>query len=204
MHKRGAGFFFAGILCLLMALLPVRLILLFLLSAGLHECGHLIAMRMLGIPIRGFYALGGGAVLCGDMQGISYLRELLTAAAGPAVNLLLALMFAGVPQSNNLLRDGMLLNLMLAGYNLLPLSGNDGAVMLTAAGDLLGCGTWMRRGLAWVSGFLFAVLLMMGAWVLWYGALKDQSGYAVGYGAMFFCLVLRGVGKEEVTIHLNI
>lgn len=191
MHKRGALFFFAGTLCLLMALLPVRLILLFLLSAGLHECGHLIAMRMLGIPIRGFHALGGGAVLCGDMQGISYLRELFTAAAGPAVNLLLALMFAGVPQSNHLFRDGMLLNLMLAGYNLLPLSGNDGAVMLTAAGDLLGCGKWMRRGLAWVSGFLFAVLLMMGAWVLWYGALSDAGGGAVGYGTMFFCILLR-------------
>ena len=150
-------------------------------------------MRMLGIPIRGFHALGGGAVLCGDMQGISYMRELLTAAAGPAVNLLLALMFAGVPQSNHLLRDGMLLNLMLAGYNLLPLSGNDGAVMLTAAGDLLGCGTWMRRGLAWVSGFLFAVLLMMGAWVLWYGALSDAGGGAVGYGAMFFCVLVRGI-----------
>jgi len=191
MHRHGTLFFLAGILCLLMALLPVRLTLLFLLSAGLHECGHVIAMRMLGIPIRGFHVLGGGAVLRCDMQGVSYTRELLTAAAGPAVNLLLALVFSCVP--DGMAGDGVLLNLMLAGYNLLPLSGNDGAVMLTAVGDLLGCGTWMRRGVALMSGFLFAVLLMMGAWVLWYGALSDRGGSAVGYGAMFFCLVLRMV-----------
>ena len=182
-------FFFLGGICLLPVFLPLHLTLLFLLSAVLHECGHIAAMMLLGIPIRGFRVSGGGAVLRGDMQGVSYRDEFLAALAGPAVNILLSVLFSHISWAYS--RETVLLNLLLACYNLLPIGGNDGAVMLYAAAQQLGYGERMQRGLSRISGFCFAVLLMMGAWIMWYGALSDPGGNAVGYGAMFFCVLVR-------------
>ena len=189
LSPRASVFFSLGGVCLLPAVLPLRLTLIFLGSAALHECGHAAAMHLLGIPIRDFRAVSGGAVLYGDLQTVSYRHEFLAAAAGPAVNVLLAGLCAFCPWTYS--RGGTCLNLMLAVYNLLPLAGNDGAVMLLAAAEQFGYGDRMRRGLPWISGFLLAVLLMMGAWILWYGALSDAEGAAVGYGALFFCILLR-------------
>ncbi len=189
-----ASFFFAGSICLLSSILPLHLSLIFLLSSALHECGHAAVMRLLRIPICGFRAAGGGAVLHMDLQAVSYRGEFAVAAAGPAVNLLLAMLF--FRQTWDYSRESCLLNLMLAVYNLLPLADNDGAVMLLAAAEQLGRGDQMRRGLAVLSEILFALLWMMGAWILWYGALSDAGGTSVGYGVLFFCIVLRCVKKR--------
>ena len=188
-HIRSKVLCFLGMLCLLPTILPLRLTLIFLLSSALHECGHFAVMRLLGIPVRGFHSALGGAVIQGDLQTVSYRGEFLLAAAGPAVNLLLALVFSG--QTGGYGREIYLLNLMLAVYNLLPLEGNDGAVWLLAAAEQYGYGEQMRRGLSWISQLLLSLLLMMGAWIFWYGALSDTDGSSVGYGALFFCMLLR-------------
>jgi len=184
--------FFLGGSSLLFAVLPFRLTLVFFLSAAAHECGHAAVLRRFGIPMTGFRPGGGGAVLCADFSAVPYYRELLCAAAGPMVNVLLALVFRRT--------DDMIcaVNILLACYNLLPLRGNDGAVMLFAAAGLCGAEDAMRRLLHVVGQVLWAVLLMLSAWVLWYGALADQRGGSVGYGALFFCVLLRGMVKREV------
>ncbi len=194
-HHLPSLWFLLGGICLLQAVLPVHLTLVFLLSAALHECGHIAAMVLLGIPVRGLRMARGGAVLRGDLQGVSYWREFLAAAAGPLVNVLLAVFFFHSAWTYG--GDAYLLNLMLACYNLLPLDGNDGAVMLAAAAAHLGYEAQMRRCLGWLSALLMAVLLMMGAWIFWYGALADSGGSSVGYGALFFCILVRGLEKTE-------
>ncbi len=195
LYTRSKCFCFLGMLCLLPTVLPLHLTLIFLLSAALHECGHITVMRLLGIPIRGFRSSFGGAILHGDLQLASFRGEFLTAAAGPVVNLLLAMLFSGHGFGYG--REVHLLNLMLAVYNLLPLNGNDGTVMLLAAAEQYGYGERMRRGLSWVSEILLSVLWMMGAWVFWFGALSDTNGSSVGYGALFFCILLRYIKKMD-------
>ena len=57
----------------------------FLLAAALHELGHLAALRLLGIPVRGLELTASGAVLRAELRGT--LRETWAVLAGPAVNL---------------------------------------------------------------------------------------------------------------------
>ncbi len=188
-HTRSSLFYLLGGICILSAVLPVHLTLLFLLSSALHECGHIVVMILLKIPIRGFHAEAGGLVLCGDMQAVSYTKELLTAAAGPAVNLLFAWMFRDF--AGEMWRMLAAVNTVLAVYNLLPLQNNDGEVMLITAAEMIGCAESLRRGLVIARQFWLAVLWMFGAWIFWYGALSDPAGTSIGYSALFFCLLVR-------------
>lgn len=188
-HIRSSLFFLLGGICILLAVLPVHLTLLFLLSSVLHECGHIAVMIFLKIPIRGFHTELGGAVLRGEMQAVSYAGELLTAAAGPAVNLLLVWLFRDF--YGEMWRMLTAVNTVLAVYNLLPLQNNDGEVMLIAAAEMIGFGDGVRRVLIFSRQCLLAVLWMLGAWIFWYGALSDPGGASIGYGALFFCLLVR-------------
>lgn len=74
--------------CLLLCLGGIRTVLPFLLSAALHEVGHLLALRLLGIPVYGLELRASGAVIRAELQGL--LWESWAILAGPVVNLLLA------------------------------------------------------------------------------------------------------------------
>lgn len=180
-------FWLSGIVCMLFAALPGEQTAWFVLSAAAHELGHIAAMHLLGMHVRGMHAAAGGAVLRWDSAAVSYRQELFCAAAGPAVNLLLAMCFCGW-------KTAFAVNVLLAVYNLLPLRGNDGAVMLSAVFSHLGCGRQVNRVLSVIGTLLSALLLMLGAWLFWYGALQDTHGDAIGYGTLFCCLLLRILG----------
>lgn len=179
----------AGIVCLLFSALPARQTVWFLFSAAAHELGHVAVMRLLGIPIRGIFARAGGAVLRWESASVPYWQECFCAAAGPAVNVLLALVLYRVDAV------GCAVNVLLAVYNLLPLRGNDGAVMLSSLFSLCGNGDGMQRVLDGIGDAVLAVLLMLGAWLFWYGALQDTDGVTLGYGALFVCLFARMIGE---------
>ena len=183
--------FALGGLCMMFAVLPTALTAVVLLSCAVHECGHLALMRMLGIRAEGIRAVCGGAVLHGRFSESSYFREIVCAAAGPVVNLLLAAVFWGSTESI------CAVNVLLACYNLLPMRGNDGAVMLLAAAEAVGRGDGMRRCLRALDGLLTALLMMLGAWILWFGALSDAGGSSLGYGALFFCVLLRAADRTD-------
>lgn len=113
---------FVLLVCLLIFLDTGTTALLFLVSAALHEGGHLFAMRLLGVPCYGMELRGTGAVIhTGDT---SPGKEALCAAAGPAVNLLLLLL------TFRLLPAMALVNFLLLLWNLLPLYPLDGGRLL--------------------------------------------------------------------------
>lgn len=98
------------------------IILIFLLSAALHECGHLLALVLLGVPVYGIELRASGAVL--HTGNTSPAKEAVCAAAGPFVNfILLSILFRRQPTA-------ALVNLLLLVYNLLPLYPLDGGRLL--------------------------------------------------------------------------
>ena len=78
---------FAVLIGSLFFLNGLKLTLPFLISAAMHESGHLLVLRLLGIRVYGLELRSSGAVIRADLSG--ELREVWAAAAGPAVNLLL-------------------------------------------------------------------------------------------------------------------
>ena len=63
------------------------IILLYALSAALHECGHLLAARVLGVGVKEIKFEFSGVRICTDESICSYKKEFILAAAGPLVNL---------------------------------------------------------------------------------------------------------------------
>lgn len=101
-----------------------------LLAALFHECGHLVAARLLDIPIRLMEIDLFGAKIYPARFIPSYRQELLLAAAGPLFSLLLGVLL--LPHSGALavaMRDA---TFSFALFNLLPISDFDGGRILHA------------------------------------------------------------------------
>lgn len=147
-----------------------------------HELGHAVVAQHFGIPIVriDLHMLGGTAVMAGTPR--TPRREMLVAAAGPAVSMVLALAFAlwaalfggslglSIRGVGDLLAYAGALNFGLAVFNLLPALPMDGGRIFRAAlaarmGDLRA-----TRIAATVSrvfaGLFVAVALFTGAFTL--------------------------------------
>ena len=94
------------------------------LAAALHECGHLLAARLLHIPLRLLELDLMGARLYPASAIPSYRAEALLAAAGPLCSILLAMPFlcTRIPFFVALRTA----TLSFALFNLLPIDGFDG------------------------------------------------------------------------------
>ena len=105
-------------------------------AAAVHECGHLLAARLLGIRLRCLELDMLGARLFPAAQIPSYTAEGLLAAAGPVASLLLSIPpFPGA--FGVALRTA---TLSFALFNALPIEGFDGgrllhALLVTHLGD---------------------------------------------------------------------
>ena len=104
------------------------------LAAALHECGHLLAARLLHIPLRLLELDLMGAKLYPLHAIPSYRAEGLLAAAGPFSSLLLALPLLGTGAPFLITLRNATLSFAL--FNLLPIEGLDGGRILHA---LLAC-----------------------------------------------------------------
>lgn len=106
--------------------------LLILFFSLLHEGGHLLAIGVLGGDVRGFFGRGQGFGL--SVGGLSYKGELIAAAAGPLVSLLLAGLFAlfGHWYGGEELAYCAFANGALGVMNLLPVMPLDGGRILRA------------------------------------------------------------------------
>lgn len=105
-------------------------ILLTLAAAGLHECGHLLAARLLKIRVRGMRLDFFGARLEIEGYMISFGKEWLLCAAGPITSLLAALLGALFWSAFPAVQMFSCASLVLGLINLLPIRSFDGGRML--------------------------------------------------------------------------
>lgn len=179
-------------------LLSLSLLLATFIGVLLHELGHAVVARRLGVPIVGIdlHVFGGAAKMAGMPK--SARDEILIAAAGPAVSLVLAgvgwLLFAltGFVGFFYLLWTNLLLGL----FNLLPALPMDGgrifrAALSTRLGHLRATALAVKvaKGVAvglGVLGLVFAnfwlVALAVMLWVM-AGQELAQARFFGGYGA---------------------
>ena len=103
-----------------------------LLAAFLHECGHLLAARLLHIPLGQLRLdfLGARMEVVGRL--LSYGEEWLLCAAGPAASLLLSAAAAPLWRSSMHAQMFSCASLVLGLLNLLPIRTFDGGRMLEA------------------------------------------------------------------------
>lgn len=115
---------FAAGLGILIALDPASLWCPFLLAALFHELGHGFCLRLLKIPVLSIRVGMSGTVI--ETALLSGWREALCAAAGPFVNLVVGISFARAFPAFSFL------NLLLMGFNLLPVFPLDGGRIVRA------------------------------------------------------------------------
>jgi stage IV sporulation protein FB len=170
--------------CFLFALgllvVPIPPLLACILAAAFHELCHMIAVRLIGIPV---YSLEITALGCRMETGpMQKKQELICAAAGPAGSLLLAACMSYFPLTG-----------LCAGiqgvYNLLPLYPMDGGRILRAVLALY-CTPDQGRKIGRVVG-LFCLLPLLGL-AFWQFL---SSGYNISL--LFICFYLIGLLKEN-------
>mgnify|MGYP003095173162 CR=1 FL=1 len=98
-----------------------QLLAVILSAAALHELGHLLVLRLLGARVRELRVSVFGAELMTSAARLSYPGEIAAVLAGPAVNLLCALVLGG---AHAWVAAGAHLSLCL--FNLLPVRPLDG------------------------------------------------------------------------------
>ena len=94
--KLEVGWGFAAMLALALLAGAGEVLPLVGLSALCHELGHLGALRLAGAEVECFRLSAFGAEIQADTRYLPYPKEILCTLAGPAVNLLLALVFSRV------------------------------------------------------------------------------------------------------------
>ena len=117
------------LLAVLLLLFPSMLLLAIFFAALLHELGHYTALRLMEGHVKQLTItpLGVEMTVVGQL---SYPKELALAAAGPAVNLLLAVLLSrlGARWESCYLFGGV--HLVLGIFNLLPIMPLDGGMLL--------------------------------------------------------------------------
>ena len=145
---------FVTTLCALLLLIArPRAFPALLLSVTLHEMGHIVTARLLGVRFSSLRLSPMGAALTplGGMGG--YREEILVALAGPCVNLLSALLFHKAT-SNSFLHFFVISSSFLGLLNLLPIRSFDGGRILLCAFSHIEKALWGERILA-VTSLLF-------------------------------------------------
>lgn len=163
--------------------------LLILLFSLLHEGGHLIAIRLLGGDVKGFFGRGQGFGL--SVGGLSYGGELIAAAAGPLVSVLLAGVFAllQIWQGGETLAYCAFANGALAVMNLLPVMPLDGGRIFRAVLAMY-CTPDRGRMIGNMVGFCCLLpLLGLAFWQFL------SSGYNISL--LFICFYLISLLKEN-------
>ncbi|MDO4316425.1 MAG: peptidase M50 [Oscillospiraceae bacterium] len=142
-----------------------RLLLTVLGAAAVHELGHLLVLRRLGTRVTGLRIGMLGAVLETDSGRLSYGGELLAVLAGPAANLLCALLLAALGGSRWAVPVGA--HLVLGAFNLLPVGPLDGgrALYLLAAWSAgPAAAEWAVR---WIGAASAVSLAAVVGWLMW-------------------------------------
>lgn len=93
------------------------------LAALLHEVGHLLPLSLFGVHVEGIYFTVFGVEIQADTKYLPYWKDIVCTLAGPLMNILTAFILART--AGDYLLAGA--NLLQGCFNLLPLTGLDGA-----------------------------------------------------------------------------
>lgn len=96
---------------------------LMVMAALMHETGHLLALSVCGVGVQEICFTAFGAEIRADTRYIPYWQDILCTLAGPFVNIAAAVVLAQMAGDH--LQAGA--NLLQGCFNLLPLTGLDGA-----------------------------------------------------------------------------
>ena len=157
-----------------------------LVSVVIHEAGHLAAIFILGcksgapLPRMPGFSIKVGA-------NLSYREDIIVAAAGPIANLITALILLPIRQVAGTM---ILINLLTAVSNLLPVRGYDGYRILTAVIAVSGTERFLGR-VPDVLSFVTAVVAVL---LSLYFIYVFDAGYWI-FG-VFFIFLLGEVKKS--------
>ena len=166
-----------------------------LLSVAVHECGHYLAAKALGVRLRLLELDVAGAKFVPAGAFPSYRAEGLLAAAGPAASLLLALLT--LPHGGALATATRTVTLSLALFNLLPVKNFDGGRILNACLSHFIGNDGAERVLSVTSYLsLLALFALSSCVLLRYG---QNLSLAVLSASLFARLFLTGIGKSTKT-----
>ena len=125
----------ALIFCIMTVFQPEGVILPSLAGVALHESGHMLAALLLGIPLRSLDIGTFGMSLKVRGSLISYPKEFLLCAAGPAMNFVSATAVVIFSERRGYYSECgewfIAISIMLGFLNLIPAEGFDGGRMLT-------------------------------------------------------------------------
>lgn len=187
----GAGFWLLLGAAVLVS--PVEAVVAVLLASAIHEGGHLFLLRFFGVRAEQLRlnALGAEIVAPG-LERLSYGRELLVTLAGPAANLLAALLLSAAARGFGL--DALYLHAgahaLLGAFNLLPCAPLDGARALylvtayfggPAAGDAVSASVGLGCALV-VLALALRLTLGGGGWLFLFAAMGLVCGSIVQIG----------------------
>ena len=143
-------------------------LLLALLSALLHEMGHVLAAQLCGLGVKEleFMLFGIKMVLKKPLSLVLIKPKLFVLSAGAAVNIILFILFSFLSY-----KTAALINLATAIFNLLPAKTLDGGRILLEILNLKFDPSLSEKISDIVSLLFSALLFIMGAFVLCY------SGY---------------------------
>ncbi len=160
----------AAIFCVMLIFQPVGIVLPSLGAAVLHESGHMAAAMILRIPLRSLDIGMFGASLKVRGSLISYPKEFLLCAAGPAMNFLSAALVCIFSSRRGYYTECgewfASVSLMLGVLNLMPTQGFDGGRMLSVAVSSLFGPRAAARVLSLTSFTSIVLLWMVSVWLL--------------------------------------
>ena len=165
----GALIFFAAILLLL----PLQWVGAMMLAGLIHECSHFIAICILGGGVQSIHIGGRGAVM--ETEGLSGIREIISALAGPIGSILL---LAAAPRFPRTAICGVVHGI----YNLLPLFPLDGGRVLRCVLFAFFKPPLAQKIMHWSQSLI--LLCIMVCCVL--------LSFRVGVIPMFLCLLILG------------
>lgn len=110
--------------------------LTFTITAGIHEYGHFLASEKAGYKLNKITLMPYGAIISGDLTGLSYKDECKISLAGPLTNVIIALFCVAlwwfIPEIYPYTELIVLANASIAIVNLLPAYPLDGGRFLYA------------------------------------------------------------------------
>lgn len=175
------------LLAFFIALASAEVLAAVLLAALCHELGHFFVLRAVGGKVDRISITPFGAEMClAQRPLLSYGREALAVAAGPTVNLMLACVLAHGGGRWEICYIFAGAQLILGGFNLLPLRPLDGGRLLWTAFawgiDPAAADSILRR----MERLCLVMTALLALWV-WRGT-----------GSPFLLLAVAGLSKSQL------